>query len=106
MTNYKKYLEEKDLQKSSYPPDYPEKFQNWLDEMRRSGYTILEVKEIESPHRRYIRGYVTPDSSTLIICECIEHKKSGAVEKFAEVWAPALTLRRMTAMMMKEAMEK
>lgn len=86
--------------------DYPGKFQNWLGEMQRNKYKVLEVKEIQSPHRRYFRGYATPDCSTLVICECIEHKGTRAVEKFAEVWTDVMSLRRMTALVMKEALGK
>lgn len=102
MANYEQYLEEKARQEASLPSDYPEKFRDWLDEMQRSGYRVLEVRTNESPYRRYCHGYVSPGGATLILCECIEHKETGAVEKFAEVWADALTVRRMVALVMRE----
>lgn len=106
MTNYEKYLEEKDLLESLYPPDYPPELIEWLNSIKDYGYKLLELKKVEGKYSNFFRAYATSGYPVLIIVECVADKDGRKCSKFSEVWSDALTIRRIAALMMKEAMEK
>ena len=102
MTNYEKYLEEKDLLESLYPPDYPPELIEWLNSINDYGYKLLELKKVEGKHSNYFRVYATSGYPALIIVECVADKDGKRCRKFQQVWTDVLAVQRAVERIVEE----